>query len=410
MKTRFVVSVLVVALAVACVPISPIQPTPTDPLRAMLALVPATDGAFSPNGVGPSYVDYHAIATAMGVKIPPNDAAFQAMGKDQQAQWLWASWRIAAGPSELVQAFSSVLVGAMSSTVGFDWFAIDRALVYGEPPETSTILAVQYDAAKVGQVLQARQFERKEVQGVTVWYRFEDGAVSLKDRNPADPFGGRLGAAARVALLPGGIIANSRFWGRVENIIGVVKDQRPSLAGNDDFRVLAEAVTDANRYHGALLQANFFAPQVFAYTTVDPRHQMSNPPDLSQYGPLPCYSLVALVDRQEGDRQVNLIAAVYPAADTATRAGLELQKRLANFDPPGTFAQNKVTVDKPHVYQDSQTGLAVAIASIRYPLPPIPTGSDSAQAPRPGLEYHMWMQALFAREFFPLDPLLPAPQ
>ena len=85
------------------------------------------------------------------------------------------------------------IIAGMPESVGVDWSAVDRGLSYGDPPFRVTILAAEADAETMAERLAARDFERSEIDGVTVWHRFEDGAVSLRAIDAADPFGGHLG-------------------------------------------------------------------------------------------------------------------------------------------------------------------------------------------------------------------------
>ncbi len=106
--------------------------------------------------------------------------------------------------------------------------------------------------------------------------------------------------------------------------------------------------------------------------------------------------------------QVHMVAALYADANTARLASVELQRRVGNFDPAGSFGKNQVKGDEPRVYTDSGTGLAVAIGSISYPLPP-DQSSDGEPRTQPGLFYRIWMNALYRREFLPLATTIPSP-
>jgi hypothetical protein len=83
---------------------------------------------------------------------------------------------------------------------------------------------------------------------------------------------------------------------------------------------------------------------------------------------------------------------------------------LENFDPAGHFAEYGVSGDEPHVYEDTRTGLAVAIASISYPLPTDEPTGGGPQLTRPGLYYWIWMNAVGRREFVPLATTIPSPE
>ena len=63
-----------------------------------------------------------------------------------------------------------------------------------------------------------------------IWHRLDDFAVSLPDREPADPFGGNIGAAARVARLPG-MLANARSWPTIEAVVTAAHVDRGVAGG-----------------------------------------------------------------------------------------------------------------------------------------------------------------------------------
>jgi hypothetical protein len=102
--------------------------------------------------------------------------------------------RMVSGSGEFSQSF---LQGdKMTDVVGFNWFNnIDQVLAFGQLPQAGVVLGGDFDAETVGSALSARGFEETGVDGVPVWHRFEDGAVSIADREMADPFGGQIGKA-----------------------------------------------------------------------------------------------------------------------------------------------------------------------------------------------------------------------
>src|SRR5690606_28795459 len=108
----------------------------------------------------------------------------------------------------------------------FDRLAIDRALSYGVPPGMVMLIDVDYDADSIAAALGARDFEQRDVNGVTVWHRYDDFQINLASREPADPFNGQLGGAARVALLPSpSYLVYSASWPPVEAAIATAVDE-----------------------------------------------------------------------------------------------------------------------------------------------------------------------------------------
>jgi hypothetical protein len=87
---------------------------------------------------------------------------------------------------------------------------------------------------------------------------------------------------------------------------------------------------------------------------------------------------------------VSLIALLYRDADTAATAAAVLSERLASFAAE-TIAAWGARVDTPRVYL-GESGLAAAVASIRYPL------AAAAQGGPPGGAFTMWLPALVTRD------------
>jgi hypothetical protein len=379
------------------------QDAPANPLLDMLALVPDNADAHPSNGFSISYADYRALVQTSGIDIPAAGTQFSALSSDAQAQYFRVFQRLSAG---MQLDYLKTYLEGMQKSVGFDWFSVGRALVYGTPPRLATILGGQFNADDVGQALKARNFESTTVDGVTIWSRFEDGKVNIKDIDRTDPFGGELGAAARIALLPG-YIANSRFTDETNAIVSAFNKKSPSLAQSEDYRVLTQAITDPNKYTGSLIQAQFAEPALFEGAKLPANGTLPTPPDLS--GELPAYTLAVLADRQEGDTQVNLIAVVYADVATAQKGADELYKRIAGFNLRNMYTTWQVAVDQPYVYQDDK-GRAVAVVSVHYPLPKPPDANGSnGPASTAGNVYRNWLLSIFRREFYPLALKPPQP-
>jgi hypothetical protein len=392
---------LFVALSMLPAHLTVAQPAP-DPFLAMLALIPDTPEARPSNGLGVSYADYHAVLEASGIKIPASMDEFKGLADPARAQIMSVLMRIIAGPGSLMTYFLRI----DSRMVGFEWVDISRAAAFGAPPHDGMILAGTFDADKIGAALTARKFEKNDVEGVTVWSRFQDAEMRVTAREPGDPFGGAMGMAARIAVLPG-YLANSRYWDMTKSIIAVSKKEQKSLADAPDYRALADAITDPQTYQGTLLQVLFFPVHTLETGKFDVQG-LPNPPDLSQYADLPAYSLAALADRQEGATQVHLIALLYPDADTAQRAADELQKRIAGFDITKIYAKFGVTVDQARVYK-AESGMAVAVVSVHYGLPSATPDPETKLYTQPGLIFRLWVNAIYRRQFLPLVIGAPKP-
>ncbi|MCC7449250.1 MAG: hypothetical protein IT324_17655 [Anaerolineae bacterium] len=403
-RLSFIVT-LIAVLILAALPAAAQTPPPTpnnDPLLAMLALIPDSPTVRVTQGFGVSYADYRAIEAAHGFTRPAPGTDFASLSEDQQELWFYAMGRVRSGtPLSYVRSYLS----DAPRLVGFSWFDVDRALEYGVPPHTVKIFGGTFDADKISVALSARDFEKMDVDGVTVWHRFEDARTNLTKREVGDPFGGELGMAARIALLPGHL-ANARYWDDVNAVVAAYKGSPQSLADALDYRALTEAITDSASFKGALLQAIFIPAEATEGIGLAPADQMPNAPDLNAYQPLPSYQLAVIADRQEGDTQVNLIAAAYSDESTAQQASTELHKRIVEFNIGKRYDLVKATVDARRIYK-AANGLNVVVIAVRYPLQAYKPDAKPGENVQGGLVYALWVQSMTRRQFYPLALKLP---
>ncbi|MDD5265220.1 MAG: hypothetical protein PHU43_10370, partial [Candidatus Bipolaricaulis sp.] len=242
-------------------------------------------------------------------------------------------------------------------------------------------------------------FSLSTVNGVPVWHRFADGTISLAARDTVDPFGGHLGAASRVVLLPE-MLANARSWPVVEAIISAAQGVQSSLADDPGYRALAEVISQPD---GPLVQALFFTGTAFRLAG-DPGQTASEP--AVDFAPLPAFSLAVLADRQEGNDQVHLIGLICTDLPTAQTAAQVLATRVEAFHLPdrpddGLVEQFGATVSFSAV-ERPQDSLAIAVVEVRYPLPSPRTDPETGHFNTGGLLYRAWVRAIMRREFTPL--------
>jgi hypothetical protein len=373
------------------------------PLLAMLGMVPDNDLVQGQGWATVRYADFQALYTSEGVED------MRLLGNTPMLLKLvplpGMLMRIVAGPEALQRVFTSV--EQMQAAVGFEWIAsVDRSLEFGTPPDLALILDGRFDADAIGAVLSARDFEETDVSGVPVWHRFEDAQVNIQDRDTADPFGGDLGMAARIAVMPP-YLANSRYWDTTKSMIAAAQGDQPSLADNPNYRARAEAVTAPD---GLLIQAMFFDGADLGVLPDNPGATLTGQQDAedptANYGPLMPYALAVLADWQEGQDQVHLIGLVYPNADTAGPAAEEVAKRIQAFALPGrtdTLVQQFGAQVSSRVYTSDTTGQAVAVVEVRYPLPADRKDAATGQFIAGGLMFRNWAQAIMRRAFFVLE-------
>lgn len=365
------------------------------PLLQMLALVP--DVLDTRQGTpGVAFVDLRALEAAAGVESPGTAAAYEEMSEEARDAWSAALQRVRVGPAELL-AYRNAQMEGMPGLVGFEWFDIERLLAYGAPPASVTVLAAEVDSGRLAERLAARGFERVERHGVTIWHHQRDGALDLRSRDPADPFGANMGRAQRIAVLPGHL-ANSAYWRATEAVTAAHAGHAPALADSPEYRALAEAVSDSST--GALLQAVFLHPMEVGVMPGDPIRPMEpgreqagerspgTNPEEADGDELPWYGLAVLADRQEGGERVSVVALLYQDAATARAAAEVLARRLASF-AAAVAAGTALGIDEPRVHV-SESGLAAAVASVRV------APSAEGEIPRGG--FAAWLDALYRRE------------
>jgi hypothetical protein len=373
------------------------QDSPTaSRLHAMSRYVPSEAALAESSWATVRFVDYEALFESEGL------SPFRALGDVDflmNAVPLGAIFgRIAAGPEALTYLFASA--GQMADLVGFEWLLdVDRSLEFGDPPGVGLLLGGNFDAVTIGATLENRGFSLAEIEGVPVWHRFDDSAISIANRDVADPFGGHIGAAARIALLPD-TLGNARTWPLIEAIISAAQSTRPSLIDDPVYRALAEAVSGPD---GLLIQALFFSGAALRLAEDQTQTDRELPNEADS---LPQYLGAILADRQEGDDDVHLIGLAYADAPAALDAADVLARRVRGFRPPsgsGDVLADRfgATVGVRKVGQ-SDDGLAIVVVEARYPVPDERTDPETGQYNTRGLLFRAWVQAILYREFTPL--------
>ncbi|MBE0690359.1 MAG: hypothetical protein IH587_09595, partial [Anaerolineae bacterium] len=166
------------------------------PLLDMLALVPDSPEA---RASIVSYVDYRAVEAARsGAAQPESWADWQATRRadaDAYELWVAAFTGVNSGPNVLLTTLQEA--EAWPAILGFDFFDVDRALEYGQPPSLAQILYGDFDAGAIVAAYEAASFSAETVGDLTLLCGStgcENGMqINLNNRNPANPFGGMLG-------------------------------------------------------------------------------------------------------------------------------------------------------------------------------------------------------------------------
>lgn len=418
----------------------------TPDLATLLRLLPDA-GETTASAPVFGYVDLAAIATSAGVTAPASDADFTALDDERRRAWVDAMRRIQAGPPDVVGYPVGVGRRAAGSVeaLGINWFDIDAAMTFWQPPSTVTVIAGPTgfaDPAKVGPALTARGFAERQLDGFAVWHRLDDNAMALGQKDDlaeGDFLLGRLPRASRVAV-KGGIVVHASNWPALGMVAATEAGKMPpSPAGRLSIAILGgiEQATGAD-----LLQATAFMLRdigsaedpggLFSEFVTAPSFDLDGlrkAIDPGMPGPrLPLYPLAFLADMQDGADQLAVIALPYPDRESADEAVIVLADRLLAWSPgEGTsplLDQVRGTIEKHVVERDDVAGAtfatfiatiaageeerkavsaladtaggAVAMVAVRYPAAGAGAGAEA------GAVFRTWMAGIYRRAFTPL--------
>lgn len=373
------------------------------PLLRMLARIPNTSAARE----SLSYVDYRAlIAARPGASTVSSWLEFEltsSIGGSGSRQLMAALIGIQSGPAFFSRSFPQG--GAMAEAVGFDLFTIERAAEFGTPPETVAILEGDFDTDAVIAAQTARGYTEDDVGDLTLLCGV-DGCDSgmntnLRDRNPANPFGGEFGRSQPV-LVGEQLVASSPSIEALDLTASTINGEGDSLADDTDYAAAAEAIST----DGVLLQAYFIAPAnipplsealLDAVSMTAAEIKMLRATLAQNFVPMPPYSLIAIADAATDSEQLGLVALVYADQADAEAAAALFPAQLQDFEsllthrPFGEhLAERGVSSIEATVYPAS-TGRSVMLLTLHAPLP------EDEDAPS-SVMFRLLAQAYFTRD------------
>jgi hypothetical protein len=358
---------------------------PTSPLLDLLAFVPDRDDI---RASFIFYQDFRAVEDSRPYLSRPDDtAAFLSQDIPLSAsigRWLGIPYELASAPLLNVADPSFVAV------MGFDFFAINRTLGFGDLPLNAVIWSGDFDLEAVAAAHRARGYIQTAIGGVPAWCGpagCDSGmTMNMEQRGLPNLFSPFLPRQVPFLIPDERTLISAPALERLEQIADVIGGigsptgmRSASLADADDYRVLAQAIADPAQYSGQLVSA-IFAP---ASMTATPPQQ--NPPDpdawyLADYGELPRYLNAVIADRQEGEMQVAIIALAYPTTAEAEAGAAELTARLATFNeglwrrnpnyPPLIDEWDGLAEIRQHVYAPASAEISAAVVEVWYPPAP----------------------------------------
>ncbi|MFN8450530.1 MAG: hypothetical protein U0521_18575 [Anaerolineae bacterium] len=375
------------------------------PFLRMLARVPDTTAARE----FLTYVDYRAIIAARpGAPSVSTWQQYEATARTEAGGRLQAALMgIMSGPSYFTQSF--LLGGDMAEAVGFDPFTVERGIEYGQPPATVTILEGNFDTNAVIAAHEARGYTESELGSLTLLCGAdgcENGlTLNLRDRNPANPFGGSLGRSQPV-LVGDGLVVSSPSIGALDLAASSINGESGSLADNADYRAAAEALSAS----GAVLQAYFITPSEISTASEALTNLSLSAAEIKalraqlakDFVPVPQYNLIVLGDTATDSEQIGTVALVYANETDAEAAAALFPAKLQNSESlqmgrafGEVLADRGVTSIDATVYAAS-TGRSVMLLALHAPLPKDTTEEGRPQAS--SLVYSVLARAYFARD------------
>ncbi|MEO8393709.1 MAG: hypothetical protein ABI700_12030, partial [Chloroflexota bacterium] len=252
---RIKLFLLAILLIIGIVPASAQD---SSPLLALLTHIPNTPFAHD----GMTYADYRALLTARHgtpsvASVQDYDAVISAGGSDA-ALLTSALQAISSGPA----FFTPILEHAdtVPAVVGFDLFAIDRGIEYGEKPAMVTMLEGNFDVQAIVRAHQTQGYSADDSKGngftllcgMNGCYPGKHADPNSVD--PNNPFG-TLGLVQPV-IASSGLVASSSALQNLSGIQAAIHGDFSNMSTDSDTRAAAEAIS-LNR---TLLQAEFINP------------------------------------------------------------------------------------------------------------------------------------------------------
>ncbi|MCC6791058.1 MAG: hypothetical protein IT336_05190 [Thermomicrobiales bacterium] len=192
----------------------------SNPLAAMLALVPVDVVGSIDNAQIATFADMAAQLAAGGIATPSSIDDEEAMRK-----WIHASY-----PILLAEPFRSRALVFERSLIGFDVTDVDQTLEAGEPPEMITLLRGRFDHDAVAAAWEANGYTMLEVDGIQVASLHEDATLDLENELQRIA----LARMNNAAFLPDGTLAYTATLPLLERVIATANGASESLAARVD--------------------------------------------------------------------------------------------------------------------------------------------------------------------------------
>ena len=229
------------------------------------------------------------------------------------------------------------------------------------------------DAARLWRALEPRGYTRSEGP---IFSLGEDGRLNLRNRNPADPFGGPMGMSQRIAPTRIGLLVTAETAG-LEAALATLAGRGTAATGMPLVQALLAGLDEAN-----LVQAEVLSPALAVGDPARPRE----PPTAGS--PMPPWFLAGLAQMRPVDGAArHRLVLVTPAAEASLAVLLaRLRAGEASPRPYGLTA-----IEGRALPQRFADGLQVVVVEVTPRA-----GLPAAENP-----LNRWMSDYFAREPVP---------
>ncbi len=380
-----------------------------DRLTPLLRFVPAEAVQ---NGAADAFVfaDLAAIRQSVPMRLSLIDG-FSWSAEDRMVAALMRSYAL---PAMLhVYAGNHAEIRRMREYVGFDWFDIETTAGFASPPIIPWIVTLDpdaMDADAIGATLSGRGFELEMHGGYPIWWRLEDYAYDLANRDLADPLRGHLGGSARAGVVDGAFLAAST-WGVIDWMLAALDGTTASLAGSADFMALAHAFAEPVTADGLFLQAYLINGALGLDLLRDSAPRNASDEERAALAEriaasvgatgTPVYSAYGIADRQEGGALIGEVALVYSDradAETAARtvpAAFAGQSSLVSDRSFSEIFPYEVVADV--IAGPDGTRFVARIAFVAADEAPLEGPADNRNRP-----FEQLLEMLFSRDVGPL--------
>lgn len=314
--------------------------------------------------------------------------------------------------------------------MGFDFFAIEQSVTFGNPPTDGAVLTGEFDPYTIMSAHQARGYELAPAEIDDVMLLCYEGdcesglTVNVGDRNLANIFGGDLGRNEPIATVGERVILNSAAFDTITEMIAVAGGETPSLAQSAAYLTLVQAMTA----QGDLRQAVFIPAADLGVTPVDVMTLAGDVDEaieemtdtLNTHGELPLAVLAAFAetaDTESETQRAHVLLAYDNQADAESAANVisdrlnddTIASQMTRQPYREILLQSGGALLEPEVIEDADNGYFVTVITIESPLTTADSITSDERLIKSGLEFDQLLNMLFMRDLFWLTSTVALP-